>query len=138
MPWFPDFYNAVELARIQTRTAGHTDPVKQYFTALNHGDSDDLETVWPGEVVVYDPRAGEVRGHDQLRRFVQRSRSVLAEHLAGTDTVASIAVGDRAVVELLAHMAYDGRVPILLQPMDARRTTPPPARHPRARACSPG
>ena len=109
MPWFPDFYNAVELARIQTRTAGHADPVKQYFTALNHGDSDDLETVWPGEVVVYDPRAGEVRGHDQLRRFVQRSRSVLAEHLAGTETVASIAVGDRAVVELLAHMAYDGR-----------------------------
>ena len=62
-----------------------------------------------GEVVVYDPRAGEVRGHDQLRRFVRRSRSVLAEHLAGTETVASIAVGDRAVVELLAHMAYDGR-----------------------------
>ena len=88
MPWFPDFYNAVELARIQTRTAGHADPVGQYFTALNHGDSEDLETVWPGEVVVYDPRAGEVRGHDQSRRFVRRSRSVLAEHLAGTENVA--------------------------------------------------
>ena len=29
---------------------------------------DALETVWPGEVVVHDPRAGEVRGHQQLRR----------------------------------------------------------------------
>jgi len=63
MPWFPDFVGAVELARKQTRAAGLADPVGQYFTALNQGDTRVLETVWPGEVVVYDPRAGEVRGH---------------------------------------------------------------------------
>ena len=37
MPWFPDFYGAVELARKQTRAAGLADPVAQYFTALNNG-----------------------------------------------------------------------------------------------------
>lgn len=63
MPWFPDFVSAVELARKQTRAAGLADPVGQYFTALNKGDAHVLETAWPGEVVVYDPRAGEVRGH---------------------------------------------------------------------------
>jgi hypothetical protein len=109
MPWFPDFSNAVELARIQTRAAGHADPVRQYVTALSHGDPEDLETVWPGEVVVYDPRAGEVRGHAQLRQFVRRSRAVLAEHFAGTETIASIAVDGRAVMELVAHMTYEGR-----------------------------
>ncbi len=109
MPWIPDFSNAAELARIQTRAAGHADPVKQYFTALNHGDTEDLETVWPGEVVVYDPRAGEVRGHEELRQFVRQSRSVLAGHLAGTETVAATVVDGRAVVELLAHMHYDER-----------------------------
>ena len=56
MPWFPDFTSAVELARRDTQAAGRADPVAQYFAALNEGDSHLLETVWPGEVVIYDPR----------------------------------------------------------------------------------
>ena len=78
MPWFPDFVSAVELARQQTRAAGQADPVAQYVTTLNKGDTHLLEDVWPGEVVVYDPRAGEIRGHRQLRRFVSRNLSWLA------------------------------------------------------------
>jgi hypothetical protein len=109
MPWFPDFTSAVELARRQTRLAGQADPVGQYFTALNHGDTHALETVWPGEVVVYDPTAGEIRGHKHLRRFVRNSQSVLAEHHARTETVASTVIRHRAVVELLVHLVVDGR-----------------------------
>ena len=109
MPWLPDFVNAVELARRQTRAAGQADPVGQYFAALNQGDTHALETVWPGEVVVYDPHAGEVGGHRQLRRFVRQSQSFLDERHARIETVASTVVGDRAVVELLAHLAHDGR-----------------------------
>jgi ketosteroid isomerase-like protein len=109
MPWFPDFVSAVELARRQTRAAGQADPAGQYFKALNKGDTHVLETVWPGEVVVYDPHAGEVRGHRQMRRFVKRSQSWLAERHARTETVASTVVGGRAVLELLAHLADDGR-----------------------------
>jgi hypothetical protein len=62
MPWFPDFVGAVELARRQSRAAGQADPVGQYVTALNQGDTRVLEAAWPGHVVVYDPHAGEVRG----------------------------------------------------------------------------
>jgi limonene-1,2-epoxide hydrolase len=109
MPWFPDFASAVELARRQTRTTGQADPVGQYFTALNNGDTRVLETVWPGDVVVYDPRAGEVRGHKQLRRFVRRNQSWLAERQARIETVAATCVGGRAVVELLAHLTDHGR-----------------------------
>ena len=109
MPWFPDFTSAVELARKQTRAAGLADPVGQFFTALNDGDTHVLETVWPGEVVIYDPRAGEVRGHRQVRRFVSRNLSWLAGLHARTETVASTAAGGRAVVELLAHLDHDGR-----------------------------
>jgi ketosteroid isomerase-like protein len=109
MPWFPDFASAVELARRQTRAAGQADPVAQYFTALNEGDARALETVWPGEVVIYDPRAGVVRGHRQLRRFVSQNKSWLAERRARTETVAATVAGGRAVVELLAHLADDGR-----------------------------
>jgi limonene-1,2-epoxide hydrolase len=109
MPWFPDFVSAVELARRQTREAGQADPVGQYFTALNDGDSHALETVWPGRVVVYDPRAGEVRGHRELRRFVQRNQAWLAERHARIETVAATGSGGRAVVELLAYLADDGR-----------------------------
>src|SRR6266576_2910300 len=108
MPWFPDFVSAVELARKQTRAVGHADPVGQYFTALNSGDTRGLETAWPGEVVVYDPRAGEVRGHRQLRHFVSRNQAWLAEHHARIETVASTSSGRRAVVELLAHLDGDG------------------------------
>jgi ketosteroid isomerase-like protein len=108
MPWFPDFVSAVELARIQTRAAGRADPVAQYFTALNKGDTSALETVWPGEVVIYDPRAGEIRGHRQLRRFVSHSDALLAGLHARTETVAATVAGGRAVVELLAHLARDG------------------------------
>ena len=109
MPWFPDFVSAVELARRQTRDAGQADPVGQYFTALNKGDTRALETVWPGEVVVYDPRAGEIRGHQQLRRFVLQNQAWLAERHARIETVAATRVGGRAVVELLAHLADDRR-----------------------------
>jgi ketosteroid isomerase-like protein len=109
MPWFPDFANAVELARRQTRTAGQADPVRQYFAALDKGDVQALENVWPGEVVVYDPNAGEVRGHRQLWRFVRRNRIWLGERQARIRTVAETKVGNRAVVEMLAHLDDDGR-----------------------------
>jgi len=107
MPWFPEFYSAVELARRQTRAAGLADPVGQYFTALHKGDTRDLETVWPGDVVVFDPRAGEIRGHRQLRRFVQQNQTWLAERHARVQRVAATCVGGRAVVELLVHLRGD-------------------------------
>jgi hypothetical protein len=109
MPWFPDFVSAVELARKQTRAAGQADPVAQYLTALSQGDTHVLETVWPGEVVIYDPRAGEIRGHRRVRRFISDNMSWLGALHARTETVASVAVGDRAVVELLARMDHEGR-----------------------------
>jgi ketosteroid isomerase-like protein len=105
MPWFPDFTSAVELARQQTRASGQADPVKEYFAALNSGDAAELETVWPGEVVVYDPKAGEIRGHRKLRHFVADNRSWLAQRGAHIETIATTASGGRAVVELLAHLA---------------------------------
>ena len=107
MPWFPDFASAVELARRQTRAAARSDPVGQYFAALNSGDPKPLEQVWPGEVVVHDPRAGEIRGHHELRRFVRGNRQWMAEHHARTETVASTLSGGRAVVELLARLTSD-------------------------------
>ena len=109
MPWFPDFASAVELARKQTRAAGQADPVGQFFAALNSGDSHVLETAWPGEVVVYDPRAGEVRGHRQLRHFVSQNQAWMADHHARVETVASTSADGRAVVELLAHLDGDGQ-----------------------------
>jgi limonene-1,2-epoxide hydrolase len=104
MPWFPDFAGAVELARRQTRSVDRADPVGRYFAALNAGDAGSLETVWPGEVVVYDPRAGEVRGHRQLREFVRSNQDWLARRQARIETLATTSTGGRAVVELLAHL----------------------------------
>jgi ketosteroid isomerase-like protein len=109
MPWFPDFVSAVEQARRQTRAAGQADPVAEYLTALSKGDTHILEQTWPGEVVVHDPRAGEVRGRRELRRFISRNMSWLADVHARTETVASTQVGRRAVVELLAHLDHNGR-----------------------------
>ena len=109
MPWFPEFISAAELVRKQARDAGRADPVAQYLTALNKGDTHLLEEAWPGEVVVYDPRVGEVRGHRELRQFVSRNLSWLAGLHARTETVARTVDGGRAVVELLAHLADDGR-----------------------------
>ena len=109
MPWFPDFASAAELARSQTRAAGRADPVAQYLAALNEGDPHALETAWPGEVVIYDPRAGEVRGRKQVRRFISHNLSWLAGLHARTEIVASTCAGGRAVVELLARLDHDGR-----------------------------
>jgi len=109
MPWFPDFANAAELARREFRKAGQADPAGQYFAALDDGDAHALETVWPGEVVVHDPRAGVVRGHRKLRRFVHENHIWLAERRARIETQAATCVGGRAVVELLAHLDHDGQ-----------------------------
>ncbi len=103
---------AVELARRQTRATGLTDPVGQYFNALESGRIDDLETVWPGQVVIYDPRAGKVSGHRQLRRFIRSNQSLWAERRARVETVASTRDGERAVVELLAHLEDDRGKPV--------------------------
>jgi hypothetical protein len=107
MPWFPDFIGAAELVRVQTRAAGQADPVGRYLVALNRGDTRALEDVWPGRVIVHDPRSGEVSGHRRLREFVRRSRSLLAERQARVETVASTVAAGRAVVELLAHLLDD-------------------------------
>ncbi len=109
MPWFPEFASAAELAREQTRAAGRADPVRQYLAALNDGDARDLETTWPGEVVIYDPRAGQVRGRRHVRQFVSRNLSWQAGLHARTEVVASTVAGGRAVVELLAHMDHHGQ-----------------------------
>ena len=110
MPWFPEFTSAVEQVRLQTRAAGHADPVGHYFAALNKADAADLEAAWPGHVVIYDPRAGEVRGHRQVRHFVSQNRSWLAGLHPRTQTVASTVSGGRAVVELVAYLTQeDGR-----------------------------
>jgi hypothetical protein len=109
MPWFPDFAGALELARREVRVEGRADPVARYVAALSEGDAHDLELVWPGEVVVHDPRAGVVRGHRQLVRFVRRSGEWLAERRARADRFAATCSGDRAAVELLAHLVVDGR-----------------------------
>jgi hypothetical protein len=109
MPWFPDFVNAAELARKQTRADGQADPVGQYIAALDKGETDPLEAAWPDHVTVYDPRAGEVKGHHELRRFVRDSKSLLAARNIRTETVAHTVAGSRAVVEILAHITVDGR-----------------------------
>jgi ketosteroid isomerase-like protein len=108
VPWFPDFVSAVELARRQTRADGQTDPVGQYFSALIRGDVRSLETAWPGRVVVFDPRAGEIQGHHDLRQFVKQNQTWLAREHARTQTVAATYAGQRAVVELLAHLNAGG------------------------------
>jgi hypothetical protein len=107
MPWLPDFFNAVELVRSQTRSAGRADPVTQYFSALQGGDTRALETVWPGQVVVYDPHAGEVKGHKQLQRFAAESHSWLAQRQARVETVAATYASGRAVMELIIHLNGD-------------------------------
>lgn len=109
MPWFPDFVGAVELARRQTQAAGQADPVAQYFNALNTGDARTLEKVWPGEVIVYDPRAGEVRGHRRLRDYVRSNNEWMTERHTYAETVTSTLAGGRAVVEFLLHLTHDGQ-----------------------------
>src|ERR1700712_1242878 len=109
MPWFPDFVGAVELARRETRADGRADPTAAYLTALQRGDARDLETTWPGEVVIRDPRAGTVRGHRSIKAFVRRNGEWLAGLQARTETVATTTAGGRAVLELLAYLTEDGR-----------------------------
>src|SRR3954447_6068506 len=108
MPWFPDFVAAAELSRSQLRAEGQADPVAQYLSALDFGDSRGLDVVWPGDVEIHDPRAGIVRGHRDIKKFVRRNTSWLGSHHARVQTVASTTVGRRAVVELLAHLDAAG------------------------------
>jgi hypothetical protein len=109
MPWLPDFRNAAELARRETHAAGHADPVGQYIVALTGGDPRAIEDAWPERVVVFDPRAGEVRGHRELKEFVQRSRVLLGQFQAHVEPAETTVVPGRAVMELHGHATHDGR-----------------------------
>jgi hypothetical protein len=108
MPWFPDFVAATELARRDTRTEGRTDPVTHYLHAIEEGESKTLESIWPGEIVVEDPRAGTIKDRRELRRFVRDNRARFTKLHATTEIVASTSMGRRAVVELLAHLDDKG------------------------------
>jgi hypothetical protein len=109
MPWFPEFASAAQLAREEVRADALADPVGDFLAALREGDPRILEAVWPGEIVIYDPRAGEVRGHKQVRQFISRNLSWLAGLHARAETVAATRSAGRAVVELLARMDHEGR-----------------------------
>ena len=109
MPWFPEFASAAQLAREEVRDDGLADPVGEFLAALREGDPRILEAVWPGEIVIYDPRAGEIRGHKQVREFIRRNLSWLAGLHARAETVAATRSAGRAVVELLARMDHGGR-----------------------------
>jgi hypothetical protein len=148
MPWFPDFVGAVELARRQTRAEGEPDPVGVYLDALNRGDPHALRRSWPGEVVVHDPHAGEVRGHRQLREFVHRNQVWLAERHARIERVAPpastggpwsscwptspTAAGDGVAGRGRRRVARRpvGGVPHVLQPAAGRPPPPRPAADP--------
>jgi limonene-1,2-epoxide hydrolase len=128
MPWFPEFASAAELARAQTRAAGRTDPVRQYLAALQDADARDLETTWPGDLVIFDPHAGQVSGHRHVRQFVRRNLSWLSSLHARTEVVAATAAGGRAVVELLARLDHQGRelawpVAVVAESPDAQSVT---------------
>jgi hypothetical protein len=115
MPWFPEFVSAVELARLQDRSAAQADPVAQYLRALETGDPRILEHAWPGDIVIHDPKAGRIRGHRHVREFVRDTASWLRGLNLRTETVASTVSGRRAVVELLARLPGGG--PELLWPV---------------------
>lgn len=125
MPWFPEFSTAIELARRAARARDQADPVAQYLKALHDGGPGVLERVWPGDVVVHDPRAGEIRGHRELRTFIRDNREWMRQHRARTKVMGSITDGSRAVVELLAHVLYDGQevawpVAVVAESLDER------------------
>jgi ketosteroid isomerase-like protein len=109
MPWFPEFASAAQLAREEVRDEGLADPVGEFLAALREGDPRILEAVWPGEIVIYDPQAGEIRGHKQVREFIRRNLSWLAGLHARAETVAATRSPGRAVVELLTRLDHDGR-----------------------------
>ncbi|HEX5287311.1 MAG TPA: nuclear transport factor 2 family protein [Streptosporangiaceae bacterium] len=109
MPWFPEFTTAVELARRQARAAGQADPVAQYLAALTEKDTHALHAAWPGEIVIYDPKAGVIHGRRELRQFVRQNKTWLAGLHARIETFSSTCVPGRAVVELLAHLTRDGQ-----------------------------
>ena len=90
----------------------HADPAAAYLHALNDGGARDLHTAWPGEVVILDPRAGEIRGRRRLRRFVSDNHAWFAAHDAQIETVATTYAAGRVVLELLAHLNGDDGEPI--------------------------
>jgi hypothetical protein len=112
MPWFPDFVNAVELARRETRATALADPAAEYLHALNDGKTHDLETAWPGEVVVFDPHAGEIRSHHRLRKFIRDNHSWFDARNTRIETVAETSANGRVVMELLAHLTGDDGQPV--------------------------
>ncbi len=109
MPWFPDFVAAVELARRDEQAADSADPAGQYLRAIEEGDVRSLESIWPGSIVIEDPRAGTVRGHHRLHEFIRHNQVWLVERHAATEAVAATREGSRAVLELIAYVDHDGR-----------------------------
>ena len=89
MPWFPEFASAAQLAREQTREAAWPIRWESSWRRCGQADPRILEAVWPGEIVIYDPRAGEIRGHKQVREFISRNLSWLAGLHARAETVAA-------------------------------------------------
>jgi hypothetical protein len=108
MPWFPDFVAAIELARADSQATELADPAGQYMRAIEQGDVRSLESIWPGKIVIDDPRVGRVRGHHRLREFVRHNQVWLSEHHATTEAVATTRAETRAVLELVAYVDHDG------------------------------
>jgi catechol 2,3-dioxygenase-like lactoylglutathione lyase family enzyme len=106
------------MSRRETRATGRADPVRQYLRALNEGYTDPIEDVRPGEVIVHDPRAGEIRGHRQPKRFIDDNRSWLTARHARIETRAATGDGGRPVVEFVkGNRTMDMKLEVVVLPV---------------------
>jgi len=113
VPWIPELFSAPVLARIWDDERRRALGLVPFFAGLMTGETSALVDSFAGEPELHHPVRGRIKGAPAFTRFVDETRTWLAERAAGVDEDEFVIVGRRGVEEVVLHLG-DVALPVAI------------------------
>jgi SnoaL-like domain len=111
VPWLPELFTAPVLARIWEDDRRRELKLVPFFAGLMTGETRAVLESFAGEPELHHPVRGRIKGLAAFARFLDETRSWLAERHAATEDVDFVISHGRGVEEVVLHLDGDaGRV----------------------------
>src|ERR671914_509193 len=104
MPWMPEVFTTPISEARHTEGGVRANDAIAYYEGILAGQPDALVRSFAGQLVLEDPRVGQVEGASALRDFVSEMEDWLRERDAVVENVALTLTVMRTVEEVVLHL----------------------------------
>jgi hypothetical protein len=113
VPWLPELFSAPALARIWEDARRRRMELVPFFVGVLSGETGALVDSFAGEPELHHPVRGRIKGVAAFERFVEETRSWLAERGATAEDVEFVIVRGRGIEESVLHVG-DVHLPVAI------------------------